>query len=167
MKKLYLTVLVGLIVTTSWAQYDRSAGVRLGSSSGFTFKKFIHEEEAFELLLSGRNDGLQLTGTYQFHKPLNFNFSDRFYLNYGAGGHFGYESRRRILHQTDPFGRQFINDNHKEFTMGVDGIIGIEYRWLKVPITFGLDIKPYFDFIGMRTARFRFWDSAITARYIF
>ena len=178
MRKLYLILIVGLISTTSWAQYERSAGVRLGRSGGVTYKRFIHAEEAIELLLSGRNNGLQLTGTYQYHKPLDFNFSDRFYLHYGVGGHFGYEKRNdyRFIRQfntppppTDPFGQTFEVGPRRQsqFTMGIDALVGVEYRWLSVPITLGIDLKPYFDFIGMRTSRFRFWDAAFTARYIF
>lgn len=150
------------------AQYNKSAGLRLGSSSGVTFKKFVHAEEAIELLLSGRNGGLQLTGLYQFHKPMDWNFSDRIYLNYGVGGHFGYEKRRRNFFFSDPnLGTSFHTGNQHEFAMGIDAIIGLEYRWLTVPMTIGIDLKPYFDFIGMRYTRLKFWDSALSFKYIF
>ena len=70
MKNFYLLVILMLAATAASAQYDKSAGIRLGHSSGVTFKKFVHAEEAVELLLGGRNNGLQLTTTYQFHKPM-------------------------------------------------------------------------------------------------
>ena len=177
MRKFYLLLILGMLSATGWAQYDRSAGVRLGRSGGLTYKKFIYEEEALEFLLSGRNKGLQLTGTYQSHRPLKFNFSDRFYLHYGVGGHFGFEKRREyrsinrisINNLPDPFDftTNVDNRNQSQFTTGIDGVVGVEYRWIRVPITIGTDMRPYFDFIGMRTARFEFWDSALSVRYVF
>ncbi len=161
-------MLLGLISSVGFAQYDKSIGMRLGSSSGVTFKKFVHEEEAIELLLSGRNDGLQLTGLYQFHKPMDWNFTDRIYLNYGVGGHFGYERQRSIRIFFDPFGQTEVgNRNRHQFTMGIDALVGLEYRWLTVPMTIGFDLKPYFDFVGMRSTRLIFWDSALSFKYIF
>ena len=113
--------------------------------------------------MSGRNDGLQLTGIYQFHRPMEWNFSDRFYLHYGVGGHFGYErARNRTFDQ-----RNFIDRNRHQFAMGIDALVGLEYHWLTVPVTIGLDLKPYFDFVGMRSTRLKFWDSAISFKYIF
>ncbi|ELR69788.1 hypothetical protein C900_04635 [Fulvivirga imtechensis AK7] len=53
------------------------------------------------------------------------------------------------------------------FTMGVNAMVGVEYRWLAVPITISLDFKPYLDFAGMRYANLRFWDTAIAVKYVF
>ena len=168
MKKLYLLLILGLMSSVGFAQYNKSAGLRLGSSSGVTFKKFVHAEEAIELLLSGRNDGLQLTGLFEFHKPMDWNISDRIYLNYGVGGHFGYEKQRQYSLFFDPFDQaEIINRNRHQFAMGIDAMIGLEYRWLSVPMTIGIDLKPYFDFIGMRSTRLKFWDSALSFKYIF
>ena len=168
MRKIYLLSFFMLMATVGWAQYDKSAGLRLGSSSGVTFKKFVHEEEAIELLLSGRNDGLQLTGIYQFHKPMEWNFTDRVYMNYGVGGHFGYERKRQLLLFVNPFDQnELINRNRHQFTMGIDAVVGLEYRWLTVPMTIGFDLKPYFDFTGMRSTKLKFWDSALSLKYIF
>lgn len=168
MRKSYLLIIALLMCAVSYGQYDRSAGLRLGRFSGVTFKKFVHEEEAFEFLLSGRNDGLQLTGLYEFHTPLKWGLSDRLYLNYGAGGHFGYERDDRPRFVFLPGNQvELINRSRHLFTMGVDALVGIEYRWLAFPLTVGIDMKPYFDFIGMRSTRLRFWDTALTVKYIF
>jgi len=168
MRKLYVLIVALFMYSLSYAQYDRSAGLRFGSSWGVTFKKFVHEEEAFELLLSGRHDGLQLTGLYEFHSPLKWGLSDRLYLNYGMGGHFGFErndySRVFFLPGNQA---EFIGRGRHLFAMGIDALVGIEYRWLAFPLTVGIDMKPYFDFIGMRSTRLRFWDTALTVKYIF
>ena len=51
--------------------------------------------------------------------------------------------------------------------MGIDGIIGIEYRMLSVPITLSLDLKPYLNYIGMRKVKADFWDASIAIKYVF
>ena len=60
-----------------------------------------------------------------------------------------------------------IFEDKSYFTVGADAIIGIEYRWLSVPCTIGFDVKPYFNFIGLRYTQYRFWDSAVTFKYVF
>lgn len=150
------------------AQYKHSSGVRLGYTSALTYKNFINQEEAVEFFLSGRNDGVQLTVLYEYNKPLNISFSDNFYFYYGAGAHVGYEmhSDRRLI-ISDPAEVDYEVSREAFFTMGVNTILGVEYRWLAVPLTIGLDIKPYLDFRGMRDSKLRFWDTAISVKYVF
>ncbi len=150
-------------------EYSQSAGVRFGATSALTYKKFIVTEEALEVMVSGRNEGLQLTTMYVFHVPMDLSFSPNFYAYYGAGGHFGYEKRNnlsKILVGTDG-GAYIFERDATFFTMGADFLIGVEYRWLAAPITVSFDVKPYFDYIGFRKTDGRFWDSAISFKYIF
>ena len=148
--------------------YDRSAGVRLGVTSGMTYKRFVAPGESLELILSGRKEGIQLTTLYEFHEPMELSFNENFYAFYGVGGHLGYENydnlSKTIISQ-DP--AQFMYESKSYFVIGADAIVGIEYRWLTVPCTIGFDVKPYFNFIGLRYARYRFWDSAVTIKYVF
>ncbi|MEM1408821.1 MAG: hypothetical protein AAGG59_18700 [Bacteroidota bacterium] len=165
---LALTALLSLSVM-ALGQYRNSSGIRLGHTSGLTYKRFLANEQAIEFIASGRNEGFQFTTLYQFHKPMNIGFDDDFYFYYGVGAHVGYErlNDRLLNGPFNPPILEFQNEERSFFTMGVNTIIGIEYRWLKVPLTVGLDIKPYLDFIGMRRTEFRFWDTAISFKYIF
>lgn len=159
---------LGVVATLAQPTYDRSAGVRLGVTSGMTFKKFMAPEESLEVILSGRRDGIQLTTLYEFHEPMELSFNENFYAFYGLGGHVGYESYDR-LNKTivSADNSTFIFENKSYFVIGADAIIGLEYRWLSVPCTLGFDVKPYFNFIGLRYTQYRFWDSAITFKYVF
>jgi len=86
MKPYLVTILLlASFVASSQQLYEKSGGIRLGHTSGLTYKKFITEDEAVELMLSGRNEGMQITVMYQFHEPMEFSFNDRFYLHYGIG----------------------------------------------------------------------------------
>ncbi len=169
MHRLILGVLMITLSSVIFAQdYKHSAGLRLGHTSAITYKDFLVNDEAVELLLSGRRDGLQLTTIYTFHKPLEFEFNENFYLFYGLGAHVGYEEYSgfdKVLTSAEPPRLAF--ERRTYFVMGADALVGVEYRWLSVPATVGFDIKPYFTFIGMRYIDGRFWDAAITFKYIF
>ncbi len=148
--------------------YNQSAGIRLGHTSALTFKKFFGNEEALEVLLSGRREGIQVSALYIFHQPMQFSFNENFYAYYGLGAHMGYErygGLSKTLISVDP--PQFLFDEQSYFVMGFNGILGLEYRWLSVPVTLGFDLKPYYNFVGMRYTRTRFWDSAISIKYVF
>lgn len=167
----FIFLLFGLGISmgiTAQPTYKQSAGVRLGHTSGMTFKKFVAKEEAIDFILSGRNEGLHLTTMYVFHTPMQFSFNENFYAYYGVGGHVGFERFNDLEKRISPvsvIGFQFENKGY--YTMGIDAIIGLEYRWLTVPVTIGFDIKPYYNFIGMRFSRAHFWDSAISFKYVF
>lgn len=155
-------------LTSAQQLYEKSAGIRLGHTSGLTYKKFILEDEAVEMILSGRNDGMHLSILYQFYEPMEFSFNDRFYAAYGIGGHVGYERfddlSKTLINET---GDEFVFEDKSFFMMGADFYLGIEYRWLEVPVTLGFDLKPYFNFIGMRHTQAKFWDAAISFKYVF
>ncbi|MEO9476881.1 MAG: hypothetical protein ABJG41_15160 [Cyclobacteriaceae bacterium] len=169
MKRYLLLTALSLLMVGAFAQqYDHSGGIRMGYTSGLTYKKFIHKEEAVELFLSGRESGIQLTSIYTFHQPMEVSFNENFYIYYGLGMHAGYEkynNLRRVVTSFDPPTYAYEQENY--FVMGADAILGVEYRWLSVPVTFSFDIKPHFNFIGMRYAKVRFWDAALSVKYVF
>lgn len=147
---------------------ERAAGLRLGHTSGVSYKKFTTEDEAVDLLLSGRNDGTQFTAMYEFYKPLEVSFDENFFFYYGVGGHVGYEKYddlKKVLISEDPL--EFVFEDKNYFVMGVDVIAGVEYRYLSVPMTIAFELKPYFNFIGMRYTRSQFWDAGISIKYVF
>ncbi len=164
-------IIMGLLLvgTLAHAQgYKKSAGVRLGTTSGLTYKKFIVNEEAIEYMVSGRPNGVQFNTNYIFHRPLEISFNENFYIYYGLGAHIGYEkytNARPVATSFDPPMYEMIDKNY--FVIGADAIVGVEYRWLSVPITIGFDIKPYFSFVGMRYTNGEFWDAALSVKYIF
>ena len=166
-------ILFLLVGVSSFGQqlYDKSAGVRLGYTSGFTFKKFIETDESIEVMLSGRKSGIQITTLYAFNRPMQFSFNENFYVYYGMGGHFGLERHRNLDKELilDGGGGEPTSQNVEKsyFTIGADAIVGIEYRWLSVPVTIGFDVKPFFNYIGFRHVRGNFWDSAISFKYVF
>jgi len=147
--------------------YLRSAGLRMGHTSGITYKKFVEKEQAVELMVSGRHNGMQFNTTYQWHSPANFSFDNNFVVYYGIGGHVGFE---RLVPYNLEFQQPFPELDLRRrtyYTMGVDVVCGIEYRMLVAPLTISLEVKPYLNYIGFQALDGKFWDSAISVKYVF
>lgn len=165
---IFLILITSAFSTLHAQEYDRSAGLRLGGTSGITYKKFLVHEQAIEFLISGRNNGVQLTGLYVYHQPMAVSSNENFYFYYGVGGHVGSEEfddlNKRVISQSPD---AFTYQKDQFFTIGVDAIAGVEYRLFSVPITLSFDIKPHFNYVGLRYLKADFWDSSITIKYIF
>lgn len=169
MKKVLLLTALILCSDHCFSQYYRnSVGFRLGGSTGVTFKGFYTESGAYEILASGRNDGFQVTGLYETYVPAKL--SQNLFIYYGVGAHLGferYEGNRVVraeLNNVSPGTIRNINPP-KYFSMGIDAIAGLEYRFA-APITLAVNVKPRFSFIGMRFTNFEFWDAAITFSFL-
>ena len=171
MKFLVVMMAIGLltlVTTRSAAQfYENSLGLRLGTTSAMSYKRFITKDQALELLVSGRKDGFQFTTLYEFHRPTNLNISKNFFFYYGVGAHVGYVKENVDQYRLNNSVITVESNQEALFTMGVNTVIGLEYRWLVVPMTIGADLKPFFEFIGMRETEFKIWDAAISVKYVF
>jgi hypothetical protein len=84
---------------------------------------------------------------------------------YGFGGHIGffYSDNYR------PFGLSRIYYPGRRFSpvLGVDAYTGLEYRMESIPIVFGIDYKPFFEFSLYQYFKLQLWDFAFSARYRF
>ena len=158
MKKLTL-LLLGILFTSVAAKaqiYNTGVGLRGGPYSGLTVKHFISDATAIEGILSTRWSGFQVTGLMEFHNQLGG--TENFQWFYGLGAHIGFFD-----------GKNTPNDHHEKdgsyTTIGVDGIIGIEYAFSEAPISIGLDYKPAFNLIGKQY--FASDAGALSIRYTF
>ncbi len=169
--KYTFTLLFLFLVTLAGAQdYKNSVGFRIGNTDGPTYKRFLTENGAVELMLGfgGDNGGMQLYTTYQWNYPLPNPITENLFLYYGVGGHIGYirPQRYRNYYINDS---TVVTEDEKQtyYTIGVDGVIGLEYRIFTVPMTVSTELKPAFEYYGLRYTQFNFWDFGITVKYIF
>ncbi len=144
MKKLLLVVVVALFAVSANAQsaYEKSLGLRLGSSVGVTYKQFISDKNAFEIIgeFGFTKPGyLDLTGIYMWE----WNITDGLYWFVGPGASIG-----------------MFDDN---FNLAIDGMIGLEYKF-DIPLAIGIDANPRWYF--MNGAGFG-WSGALSVRYCF
>ena len=142
MKKLLfsslLLVSILLIGKQTQAQdYKTAAGLKFGGyENGFSIKYFTTADIALEGELGFRAHGVVITGLYEIHQEAFGVKELKFY--YGAGGHIGAEGSG--VYQTYDGSNETYNRSH--ILLGVDGVIGLEYRIPNAPIAVSLDLNP-------------------------
>ena len=143
--------------------FNQAIGIRGGLSSGFEYRFFSDDANSYKLLLSTRDRGLQLHAFKEFHQYYLFDFSDQLVFFYGAGLHVGFESWNITRYQYNTSWHETRN----AILAGLDGLAGLEYIFYEVPISLGIEVKPYFDVFGRETFNIQLFDFAFTLKYLF
>lgn len=156
MKKLLIIAMMAIgFSSLGIAQdYNTGVGLRAGFTSGLTVKHFLGSKSAIEGIFGTRWHGVELTGLYEIHNRA-FD-TDRFTWFFGFGAHIGFWDGDHT----------YWGDHDTNYTVvGLDGILGLEYSFVEVPINLSLDWKPSFNVVGNTD----FWadGGALSIRYIF
>ncbi len=152
MKKIAFTILVifcGYFIANA-QDYNTGIGLRGGFSNGITIKHFVTSKAAFEGIIASRWRGLELTGLYEIHGRAFNTERLKWFVGFWDGN----------------YTHKYWGDSGTSYTViGIDGILGLEYSFVEVPINIGLDWKPAFNFYGHSG----FWadGGAFSIRYIF
>jgi len=163
-KQLFFLILISPFLLKA-QEYKSSIGFRGGESFGFTYRIFNNVENAAEALLSFRDGGMQLTAMKEIFNPALLKYSDHIFLYQGYGGHLGYSRwHYKDIHDGDYFTRYPVNMFP---LLGIDGLIGIEYRIYKYPLTMDIGFKPFAELGGRRFFKLSLWDFGFTVRYTF
>ena len=139
-------VFVMLLSTVCCAQYrpnEASIGLRLGGTSGLSFKKRFNTSFGIEVV-AGNNfekpdDGLTSTLLFQKHAPL---LGPKFSALAGAGPSYDFARK----------------------SAGVAAMLGFDWRLLNSPINIQADWMPGYYFKGSES--FRLSNGAVTLRYV-
>ncbi len=169
MKK--LTVFFALVLLTiagSAQDYKTGLGFRLGGiNSGLTVKHFTGSTTALEGIVGFARHSLSITGLYEKHQAFPNAAGLKWF--YGLGGHVGffqgdysygyyryykYKGNKVIVYDDDVYTSRTY--------LGVDFIIGLEYKFNGAPITIGLDVKPQIDIVP---GFYGYFDGALTFRF--
>lgn len=138
-----------------------SLGVRGGEPLGITAKYFISDLHAVEGIVSFWPWGPGITGLYEIHAAA-FDVEGLF-LYYGGGAHVrqfrGGRWGNRI-HTSD------FRYTYRGAAIGIDAIVGMEYKLPPIPITISLDLKPMIEFTTAGKA-FLGMDPGLSVRYVF
>ena len=137
-KKMFLSVIVILTVATSVSaqkrtnyntseSYQTALGVKFYPGA-ITIKHFINDNTALEGLGYFWERGGRITGLYEIHGNINDVAGLKWYI--GPGAHLG-----------------FYNTKYGGGTsIGVDGVLGLDYKFQGAPINLSLDWQPSFEF---------------------
>jgi len=166
-KQLLVFLVLTVCVTITRAQvYKREAGLRLGQTSGFSFRSIRDDAQALEVLLGFRDHGFQVCGFMEKIKPLWEGKHENFSLYYGPGLHIGYVRDDYDDFHNYPDDYPY-DDTHSYFVFGVDAMLGIQYKLPDAAILLAADFKPFFEVQGFQKVKLNLWDFAFQIRYIF
>lgn len=124
------------------AQYNTSFGIRFGGTSGFTAKHFYKPATAIEGIVGTFGNGFSLTALLEKYVPVYGAPGLNCY--YGGGLHVAFYNGR---YARNSFGRDIDYRSGNDAGIGVNGILGLEYRLPdNIPIAFSIDLKPFVEF---------------------
>ncbi|MEJ7587621.1 MAG: hypothetical protein WKI04_08675 [Ferruginibacter sp.] len=141
------------------SDYTTALGVKLYPGTGggaVTFKHFIKKGAALEAIGSFWNRGTRATGLYEFHWDINDVPGLKWYV--GPGVHVSFYSDK--YYTQNRFGGSYA-------AAGVDGVIGLDYKFNKIPLNLSADWQPSFEFGNERYKGFGGDFGGVSARYTF
>ena len=169
MKKATIILLIMLVTSTAFSQvYEKQVGLRLGVTPGVTGKIIKNDRTAIEGILGFRNGGIQMHGLLESYHPLIKTNTQRWMMYFGGGGHLGYvNGYDRVRRWSNTSGYYWEEQRMAGFVMVIDGVIGSEYTFNKVPITLSMEFKPFFELQDFWRFRVNFWDFGFGIKYSF
>ena len=130
------------------SDYTTALGVKFYPGA-ISLKHFVSDDNALEGIAYFWNRGSRITGLYEIHRDLDNAGGLKWYI--GPGAHVGFYSNKYYAG-----GGTYI---------GVDGVIGLDYKIKNAPINLSLDWQPSFEFGD--GARFSGNWGGFAIRYVF
>lgn len=166
-RSILLLILVSLVsqLAVQAQPYSTGVGLRLGGQTrGVSVKKFVGGTTALEGIASIGRKSFMITGLFEKHTP--FPSVDGFSWFFGGGAHVGFYNEGYYYFYSRTRSSKFDDewtgwDN--ETGVGLDFILGLEYKFQNAPVDIAVDLKPFVDFI--RSEYFGYWDGALTVRF--
>jgi hypothetical protein len=116
--------------------YTTAIGVKMYPSA-ISYKKFTKSNKAIEALGYFTLDGFRATIMREIYSPIEGAEHLSWYVGYG--GHLGIWSEEWKKN----------NPNHNAgIAVGVDGILGLDYKIKNAPLNISVDWQPSFNFVG-------------------
>jgi hypothetical protein len=165
MKQFYIIIfLLGLTPAAFSQFYTREVGIRGGYSSGFTFRVNLEEDLSYEGQFNYRDMGGIFTVIRQKHQEMGMDRLGNWEFLYGFGAHAGFyfTDSYRIFFREVYFGREIFTP-----VIGMDGYVGIDYRLVDLPMSFGVSFQPYMEISLKQVFGINFWDFGFHVRYMF
>lgn len=141
MKKNNVLLIVCLCVFSHFANgqsmgrsYTTALGLKVWDGAGITFKTFVSQKNAVELIGYFYKYGSRLTGLYEIHGNIDGAPGLKWYV--GPGVHIGFYNEKYFA--------------TSRAIAGVDGVLGLDYKINKAPINISLDWQPSIEFSDNR-----------------
>lgn len=126
--------------------YTTAIGIKFYPAAASLKHFIIPEDKALEFLGFFYNEGIRFTGLYEIHSNINNVAGLKWYA--GPGVHIA-----------------LYNPKHNGFTsVGIDGVIGLDYKITNAPINVSLDSQPSIQLTDYYGDRFTSW-GGLAIRY--
>lgn len=116
--------------------YRTALGVKF-YPAGITLKHFVQTNRALEGIGYFWEDGLRITGLYEIHGDFNGAPGLKWYV--GPGAHIQFWNQKWK-------DRYPTRDNG--VAIGIDGVLGLDYKINGAPLNLSIDWQPSFNFVG-------------------
>jgi len=116
--------------------YQTALGVKF-YPGGITVKHFTKPNRALEGIGYFWEDGFRLTALYEIHGDFNGAEGLKWYVGPGAHVQFWSEKWKTSNPSKD-----------RGVAIGIDGVLGLDYKIKGAPINLSLDWQPSFNFVG-------------------
>ncbi|HXB92935.1 MAG TPA: hypothetical protein VNU72_11625 [Puia sp.] len=149
-----LTVLTAgrLSAQSMGSSYETAVGVKFYPGA-LSVKHFTSDNVALEGLLNFWDHGFRLTGLYEIHGDVGGAPGLKWYV--GPGAHIG-------RYNGTSYHDYYYSDG--DVSLGVDGVLGLDYKINGAPIDLSIDIQPSFELLNH--AYFDVW-GGLGIRYTF
>jgi hypothetical protein len=137
MRKIFFVLIASLLInsavhaqskTTNSSSYTTALGVKVWDGGGISLKHFFTPNHAGELIGYFWNRGVRFTGLYEIHGDISDAKGLKWYI--GPGAHVG-----------------FYNTKYGDGAFaGLDGVLGLDYKFSEAPINISLDWQPSIEF---------------------
>ena len=140
-------LVLGLMISMSATGSAQALGRNYKTAVGFKFyptgvtvKHFVKSNAALEGIGYFWNDGFRITGLYEYHGNINGAPGLKWYV--GPGAHIGFWNNGyyRERHW------EIDEDERRRAYLGLDGVLGLDYKINKAPINLSLDWQPSVSF---------------------
>jgi hypothetical protein len=118
-------------------KYVTALGVKVWDGGGITLKHFVSPNRAIEGIGYFWSRGVRITGLYEYH----FDIADAPGLKWyvGPGAHVGF-------YNNTYYNKNYNNGDGSGSYIGIDGVLGLDYKFEGAPINLSLDWQPSFEF---------------------
>ncbi|HEY6976936.1 MAG TPA: hypothetical protein VH396_11655 [Chitinophagaceae bacterium] len=141
MKKILLAgviIFIGFSAKTQSMDYDYKTALGVKFYPGaISLKSFTRDNKALEGLAYFYTDGVRFTGLYEIYGDINGAAGLKWYV--GPGAHLGFWS--------DNWKKNYP-ERDAGVAFGIDGVLGLDYKFNGAPINVSLDWQPSFNFVG-------------------
>ena len=153
MKKIIIVTLFTAVTAFGFSQstYKQAMGIKLPGGYSITYKKFLTQNNNIEAQATVWNKGFRVSGLYEFNF-YNLNVDGLAWFA-GPGVHVGF------------WKNAYQKDYNSKADLGIDGILGLDYKFANIPINVSVDWQPSVTLAG--SAGFTPAYGGVAVRYTF